>query len=184
MMPTLLRIVRQNADEAPFIEELTKWEFDISEYECVTGERRVAQDDVIGDKHDTSDVPTLVYDDRRSGNISEGEDDGGELLQDIQALRERPKDACFRFGTYGHRCVPLWQEGQRKRHEQRQMTRKESGARGQGKVTDQYPNNDYGRAKWNTSQRCYNCVESGHISRYDRLPRNSSNARHMGGRRR
>lgn len=38
MISTLMRIVLQKFDEAEFIEELTKSEFDISEYEQVTGE--------------------------------------------------------------------------------------------------------------------------------------------------
>lgn len=38
MISTLVRIVMHMFDEANFIVQLTKWEFDIPEYERVTGD--------------------------------------------------------------------------------------------------------------------------------------------------
>lgn len=84
---------------------------------------RLGEDGVTGDKNDWSDVSTPMYVDWLFVNISEDKGNGGELVPNIQALRERPRDVGVRIGAYGHRCVPAWKEKQRERKQQKQRQR-------------------------------------------------------------
>lgn len=67
MMSTLMRVVLQNFDENNFIEQLTKWEFDISEYERVSQGKttRAAEDHVADQEDQRSNVSLLVQKERR-----------------------------------------------------------------------------------------------------------------------